>query len=166
LLLDEPTSAMDPESARLVRDSIAALRSDQRAIIICTHNLGEAEELADQIAIIRRGKIIAKGSSAALKQILLGAGEYILRLATPLNGIPELSPAVTLTAQGPDWLRYQTSTPESHNPQILDLMLKNNCPVVTLAEVPRSLEEVYLQAITAPDGVPLGETVEPEVADD
>ena len=39
LLLDEPTSAMDPESARLVRDEIARLRSSQRTIIICTHNL-------------------------------------------------------------------------------------------------------------------------------
>jgi ABC-2 type transport system ATP-binding protein len=39
LLLDEPTSAMDPESARLVRDSIASLRSANRAILICTHNL-------------------------------------------------------------------------------------------------------------------------------
>ena len=56
LLLDEPTSAMDPESARLVRDSIRELRSARRSIVICTHNLAEAEELADHIAIIRQGK--------------------------------------------------------------------------------------------------------------
>ena len=73
LLLDEPTSAMDPESARLVRDAIHSLRSANRAIIICTHNLAEAEELADQIAIIRRGRIIASGTVEALKQRLLGA---------------------------------------------------------------------------------------------
>ena len=60
LLLDEPTSAMDPESARLVRDAIHELRSANRTIVICTHNLAEAEELADQIAIIRRGQIIAQ----------------------------------------------------------------------------------------------------------
>ena len=47
LLLDEPTSAMDPQSARLVRDAIADLRGDRRAIILCTHNLVEAEQLAD-----------------------------------------------------------------------------------------------------------------------
>ena len=39
LLLDEPTSAMDPESARLVRDSLIELQSSERAVIICTHNL-------------------------------------------------------------------------------------------------------------------------------
>ena len=52
LLLDEPTSAMDPESARLVRDEIARLKSSQRTIVICTHNLADAEALADIIAII------------------------------------------------------------------------------------------------------------------
>ena len=55
LLLDEPTSAMDPASARLVRNAIKTLRSEERAIIVCTHNLAEAEELADKIAIIRAG---------------------------------------------------------------------------------------------------------------
>ena len=52
LLLDEPTSAMDPESARMVRESILGLRSGNRALVVCTHNLHEAEALADRIAII------------------------------------------------------------------------------------------------------------------
>ena len=111
LLLDEPTSAMDPESARLVRDSIANLRSDKRTIVICTHNLVEAEELADQIAIIRRGKIIAKGSPSSLKQTLLGPDEYILQLAVPLNGIPELPTNMEITSQGRDWIRYRRIHP-------------------------------------------------------
>ena len=76
LLLDEPTSAMDPESARLVRDEIASLRSSQRAIVICTHNLVEAEALADQIAIIYQGKILLSGTLAELKNNVLGATEY------------------------------------------------------------------------------------------
>ncbi len=151
LLLDEPTSAMDPESARLVRDSIAALRSDQRTIIICTHNLAEAEELADQIAIIRRGKIIARGTPAGLKQLLLGPGEYILKVAAPLNGIPHLPEAAQIVGRGPDWLRYTTNSPKDLNPIILRAFLDHQIPVLSLTEAPRSLEQVYLQAITAPD---------------
>ena len=58
LLLDEPTSAMDPESARLVRDEIARLKSTQRTIMLCSHNLTEVELLADKIAVIYRGKIL------------------------------------------------------------------------------------------------------------
>ena len=73
LLLDEPTSAMDPESARLVRDEIARLKSSQRTIVICSHNLTEVESLADQIAIIYRGKILLQGTLEELKRNVLGA---------------------------------------------------------------------------------------------
>ncbi len=152
LLLDEPTSAMDPESARLVRDSIKALRSAERAIVICTHNLAEAEELADKIAIIRRGKIIVRGSPAALKQTLLGPGEYEIRLAATLNGQPDaFPPGAEIISQGPNWLRYRTTSPQDVNPKILRSLLAYGLPVVSLQEVPRSLEDVYLQAILAPD---------------
>ena len=151
LLLDEPTSAMDPESARLVRDSIRQLRSESRAIIICTHNLAEAEELADQIAIIRRGKIIARGTPEALKLRLLGPVEYQVDLGAKLNGTPfSLPDGASLTGRGPDWMRFQTEAPEQVNHQILRFFLAQGFPVVRLSEVPRSLEDVYLQALQTP----------------
>jgi ABC-2 type transport system ATP-binding protein len=147
LLLDEPTSAMDPESARLVRDSIAALRSDKRAIVICTHNLAEAEELADQIAIIRQGNIITQGSPAALKQQLSGQTEFVLHLASSLNGLYDFPSMVAITSLGPDWVRYQTSAPAEHNPLVLRYFLDRDLPVTSLQEVTCSLEDVYLKAI-------------------
>ena len=154
LLMDEPTSAMDPESARLVRDSIRDLRSAERAIIICTHNLAEAEELADQIAIIRFGRIIVQGSPAALKRNLLGRAEYEIQLGVTLNGREAHFPdGVTITAQGSDWLRYQASQPKQINPKLLRLLLDQDIPVVSLREIPRSLEQVYLQAISTLDEV-------------
>ncbi len=153
LLLDEPTSAMDPESARLVRDAMLELRSSERTIAICTHNLAEAEELADQIAIIRRGKIIAYGAPEALKANLLGPAEYEVRLNTQLNGIkPHALGDITLTSSGQNWFRYCTSNPGENNPLLLRELLEEGLPVVSLHEVPRSLEKVYLQAIAAPDG--------------
>jgi len=148
LLLDEPTSAMDPESARLVRDAINKLRSDERTIMICTHNLVEAEELADQIAIIRRGKIIAQGPPQEMKTYILGPPEYELRLTKPLNGIPvSLPEGVALVSSGPDWIRYQTEDPIQVNPIILQNCIHEGLPVLSLQEVQRSLEQVYLQAI-------------------
>ena len=152
LLLDEPTSAMDPESARLVRDAIQQLRSANRAIIICTHNLPEAEELADQIAIIRRGRIIALGSPGQLKETLLGPAEFEVRLAQMLNGwIPSLPDQVTLTSQGEDWFRYTTAQPQDINPQVLHSLIMQELKVLSLSEVNRSLEKVYLQAISVPE---------------
>ena len=71
LLLDEPTSAMDPQSARLVHDALVQLRDQhRRSIVLCTHNLVEAEMMADHIAIIRRGRDrgrrIARGVESAV----------------------------------------------------------------------------------------------------
>ncbi|UCH59092.1 MAG: ABC transporter ATP-binding protein [Anaerolineales bacterium] len=150
LLLDEPTSAMDPESARLVRNSIQDLRSASRAVVICTHNLAEAEELADQIAIIRQGRIIAKGSPNSLKASLLGSPEYEVKFGSSLNGCDPILPSfITLTGRGSDWIRYKTSQQPEVNTVILRALLEQDLPVVGLVEVPRSLEQVYLQAISA-----------------
>lgn len=152
LLLDEPTSAMDPESSRLVRDAIRDLRSRERTILICTHNLVEAEELADQIAIIRRGRVIARGSSAALKLHLLGPAEYEVRLTGDLNGqkLPIPSGAIP-TGRGPDWFRYRTGSPQQDNPALLSRLVGDGFGVISLQEVPRSLEQVYLQAVNSAD---------------
>ncbi len=149
LLLDEPTSAMDPQSARLVRDAIHQLRSEERSIIICTHNLSEAEELADQIAIIRRGRIIAQGNPKTLKQQLLGIPEYEIQLGKGLNGhLPNLPNDVEVTGYGEIWLRYRTAHPERDNPAVLWYFLSNDMPVISLKETGGDLEQVYLRAIT------------------
>jgi ABC-2 type transport system ATP-binding protein len=148
LLLDEPTSAMDPDSARLVRNAIKSLRSAERALIICTHNLAEAEELADQIAIIRRGKIIVYGTPSHLKHTLLGPREYQIHLPVTFNDIlGNLPPEIEICAQGAGWIRYRTATPAMSNPQLLRALLGQGLAVIKLEELPRSLEQVYLEAI-------------------
>lgn len=152
LLLDEPTSAMDPHSARLVRDAIQELRSDNRSIMLCTHNLTEAEQLSDQIAIIRRGRIIAHDSATQLKGKLLGPAQMRLSLAQPLDGLAELlADLVEVIITGDDWLEYCTADPVQTNPKVLARLSESSLPVVTLAEVPRSLEAVYLQVVESSD---------------
>ena len=149
LLLDEPTSAMDPASARLVRNEISALRSSERSIIICTHNLSEAEELADRIAIIRRGKIIANDSPAALKQEMLGDPVYEVRFSESMNGnTPTLPQGVDIQEKGEDWLRFISNTPDVINPLVVKNLVKQGFHVVSIQEISRSLEQVYLQAVS------------------
>jgi ABC-2 type transport system ATP-binding protein len=148
LLLDEPTSAMDPHSARLVRDAVRSLRDHRRAIVLCTHNLSEAEALADRIAIIRRGRIVALGTPAELKMRLLGPPLMELRLASSLNGAAKLvSDLVRVEAQGEDWLRFSTPNPQETNPLVLRALASQGVGVVTMSQVPRSLEDVYLRVI-------------------
>jgi len=148
LLLDEPTSAMDPHSARQVRDAIRDLRKDGRAIILCTHNLAEAEELADRIAIIRRGRIIAQGTALELKARLLGPPLLELCFANNPDGFVErLSGLVEVESSGHNWLRYRVADPQTINPQVLAIAAESQIKVVTLSEVPQSLEEVYLRVV-------------------
>ncbi len=153
LLLDEPTSAMDPTSARLVRNAIKTLRSEDRAIIVCTHNLVEAEELADKIAIIRAGRIIALGTSSELKQQLLGPAEYRITFKESLNNrqLP-LPPGLDVMDKGSDWLMYQTASPQELNPLLLKNLLAADFAVVKLEEIERSLESVYLLAVNQKPG--------------
>jgi ABC-2 type transport system ATP-binding protein len=148
LFLDEPTSAMDPHSAKLVRDAIADLRRDKRTVVLCTHNLTEAEQLADRIAIVRRGQIIAQGTPTELKQRLLGDPMMEIKLAGPLNGLVNfLNDRVHVVAHGRDWVRYTVPDPAHCNPVLLAELTRRDTPVVTLSEVSRSLEEIYLRIV-------------------
>ncbi len=150
LLLDEPTSALDPSSARLVREAITGLRDHQRAIVICTHNLAVAEALADRIAIIQRGRVVAEGTLEELRERLLGPRLMDLQLSHPVDGAGDLiDTLVRVEERGEGWLRYSTPSPERMNPLVLRALAQREIPVVTLSVVPRSLEEVYLSAIKA-----------------
>ncbi|MDX1509714.1 MAG: ABC transporter ATP-binding protein [Nitriliruptorales bacterium] len=67
LMLDEPTTNMDPVAAKDVRTLIHRIaRAEGRTVILSTHNLAEASELCDRVAIVRHGRIIAVGSPAEL----------------------------------------------------------------------------------------------------
>jgi len=66
LFLDEPTAGVDPEGRIVVRDLIAAQRDRGRCILLTTHELAEAERLADRVVIIDRGRVLAEGTPAEL----------------------------------------------------------------------------------------------------
>jgi ABC-2 type transport system ATP-binding protein len=148
LLLDEPTSAMDPESARLVRDEIARLKSSSRTIVLCSHNLTEVELLADKIAIIYRGKILLQGTLDELKKNVLGASEYEVRFSEPWDAdmvpLPQGVERLEKTATS---FTVRVEAPQEVNPQILKALAKKSAPVMALQELPRTLEQVYLKVM-------------------
>jgi ABC-2 type transport system ATP-binding protein len=154
LFLDEPTTAMDPHSARTVRDAIAELRAARRTILLTTHNLAEAEALADRIVIVRGGAIVAQGTIAQLTRQLLGDPIWELRIAMRANGAgaqrlaPMLDDLARVEASGDDWVRFRCADPQQVNPRIAARLAERNIPLVALAELPRSLEDVYLSIVT------------------
>src|SRR5260370_29458548 len=67
LLLDEPSAALDPETARTLRDFIVSLRARHRAILLCTHDLDEAQRIADRVIVLYRGRIAREGTTDSLR---------------------------------------------------------------------------------------------------
>lgn len=154
LLLDEPTSAMDPQSAKQVRDAMSDLKRDHRTIILTTHNLTEAQQLADKIGVIRRGKLIANGTFAELSRRFVGDPLMEVQFAKSVNGaVGDLAGVVTVEETGERWLRYRTTDPARTNPAVLRTLMEHGAEIVTLSEVQQSLEAVYLQIVAEDEGL-------------
>jgi ABC-2 type transport system ATP-binding protein len=77
VFVDEPTAGMDPQARRTTWTLLEELREDGVTIVLTTHNMDEAERLADQIHVIDRGRLIASGSPYELTR---GSGESTIRL--------------------------------------------------------------------------------------
>jgi ABC-2 type transport system ATP-binding protein len=156
LLLDEPTSALDPLSARAVHQFIRERREAGTAIVLCTHNLPEAEELADRVALIAAGRLQRVGTQAELCRapdgleafLLTLAGEHDERVTALLAGVPGLQQPAALGG-GPTTCRYRyrTATPEATNALLSMRLAAAGRAVVGLTPQPRSLGEVYLETI-------------------
>ena len=153
LLLDEPTSAMDPLSAKQVRDAIIELQHDERTFLITTHNLTEAQSLADDIAIIRNGCIVAHGTFDELARQFVGDPVMELRTAVPFNGlVKDISDLVQVEESGDTWIRYRVPNPTATNPALLRRVAGLGVDVVTLAPLSQTLEDIYLQVVKEDEG--------------
>jgi len=144
---------MDPHSAKQVRDAVAQLRGLGHTVFLCTHNLYEAETLADRLAMIRKGQLIALGTAQQLKSKFLGAAEIEIRLAKPLG-----QPWSELVKDGPgesfrveeyaeNYFKYRTENPSETNPRLLKSLNDAGADIVTVSEIPQSLEQVYLKLV-------------------
>ena len=151
LLLDEPTSAMDPHSASHVRGAIQELRQDDRAIILTTHNLNEAEKLADRIAIINDGKIVAQGTADDLRRQL--SGERVMELTTDRllmvkeEDIACKLPKLDIEMIDEQTVRYRSANPLRDNPALIQVLGAYGIGTVILKEITPSLEEIYLSIV-------------------
>jgi len=146
LLLDEPTSAMDPQSAKQVRDAIIDLQKEERTFLITTHNLTEAQALANKIAIIRHGRIIAQGTLAELGQQMGSQVRIELRVNGALNGVAkDIGDMVEICETGDGWLQYSTPDASVTNPVLLRKLLGLGVEVVSLTPITSTLEDIYLK---------------------
>ncbi|MCV0404374.1 MAG: ABC transporter ATP-binding protein [Chloroflexi bacterium] len=148
--LDEPTSALDPSAAKLVRDFVATLRDAGRSIVVCTHNLDEAERLCDRIGIMRGTLLLVdtpanlrrQGRSAQVRVDLVGAR----RPASFLDLMAEL-PFVEGAQAVDGSLRVEVQDPRGDNPELVRTLVEAGARIVSVAEEVATLEQVYLDLV-------------------
>ena len=153
LLFDEPTAALDPEAARAIRDYVRELAHHRkRTILLCTHNLFEAEQLCHRLSIVQKGKQIAEGTPTELKAgSLKEPTTCVLRVRqrSPqlLACLSQIETIGAVQFDGSDVITYQTCDPAGANPRVIRAAVAAGADVLALGETTASLEEVYLKLV-------------------
>ncbi len=148
LFLDEPTAALDPEAARVVRDFIEELKGQGRTIFLCTHNLDEADRLCDRIAVLKQ-RLVQVDTPQNLRQQLYGRKvAFRLRTITPdlVAHLRALAFIQEMDIQDGQ-LILGLSDPDNQNPLIVRALVEAGADVQYVSELRHSLEEVYFKLI-------------------
>ncbi|HUP28137.1 MAG TPA: ABC transporter ATP-binding protein [Chloroflexia bacterium] len=169
IILDEPTSALDPEGAKMVRDFIGELKGEGRTIILCTHNLFEAQGLCDRVAIIKR-KLLRVGTPRDLQRSLFGRHVEV-RIAnasqTPgeeqydgENGIASMNDLAVFASGlegvgdvvvNGDRLIVSSMDPDEITPGLVRALVEHGAEILRVAEVEHTLEMAYLDLVARQD---------------
>ena len=148
LFLDEPTAALDPEAALLVRDFILELRKQGRTIFLTTHNLDEADRLCDRIAVFKT-RLLVLDTPARLRSQLYGR-KVVFHLSNPSTRLAEKVrklPFVQDAKLIDNKLLVTLDDPEQQNPQVVRALVGWGADIQFVGELRHSLEDVYLQFV-------------------
>jgi ABC-2 type transport system ATP-binding protein len=152
LFLDEPTTGLDPQSRRALWEQVRELRDQGSAIFLTTQYLEEAAELADRIAILQAGRLVAQDTPVGLRRRHGG-----LRLRLRLDQQPPATPSWASNGQGPDqrgWMTRPVSSVDQAR-TVLDELVHSGAPIAEVHLDEPTLEDAYLaltgsQPSTAP----------------
>ncbi len=151
LFLDEPTAGLDPEAAKMVRDLIETLRTRERTIFLCTHNLDEADRLCDRIALVKT-RLIAVGRPQELKERLYGR-KTVIHLAVVPPGIEEALdlPFIRKVERVDNCLIVTLTDPGRENPIIVKRLVELGVQIQFVTELKVSLEDLYFDLMEGDD---------------
>ncbi|GAA0793614.1 ABC transporter ATP-binding protein [Marinobacterium sediminicola] len=153
LFLDEPTAGVDVELRRDMWEMVRGLREDGVTVILTTHYIEEAEEMADRIGVINRGELVLVEDKAELIQ-KLGQKQLHLHLQTPLTELPpSLKPFNLVLSEEGTQLTY-TFDAHQETSGIADLLRglsELNIDLKDLQSKQSSLEEIFVSLVHRPE---------------
>jgi ABC-2 type transport system ATP-binding protein len=145
LFLDEPTTGLDPQSRRALWDTIAALRTRGKTVVLTTHYMDEAERLCDRVAIVDHGKAIALGTPAEL--IDQTGGQHLVEVSTrpalPPEAFDGLSGMRSVRAKG-DGLALSIDEPHVALPALVARLGERGVEPTRLVSRTATLDDVFL----------------------
>ncbi len=148
LFLDEPTTGFDPAARRRSWELIENLTGLGKTVLLTTHYLDEAEQLADRVVVIAGGSLVAQGTPAELRADLGGATTISFRIPTGDDPVDELLGAVTGEVKGRNGrLEIRTTSPTADLHTVTGWAVQRSFELVELAVAPASLEDVYLDLV-------------------
>jgi ABC-2 type transport system ATP-binding protein len=150
LMLDEPTTGLDPQSRRQLWELIRGFRTQERTVLLTTHYMDEAERLCDRVAVVDHGKVIALGSPHELIAEL--GGEHVVEFtlnadgdhATPAPGFLEELPSVRSVRQEADHWCLSVEEPHVALPALLARLKERGHELASLTTRHASLEDVFV----------------------
>jgi ABC-2 type transport system ATP-binding protein len=151
LLMDEPFSGLDPVNASLLKSAFLEMRDAGKTIIFSTHQLDQAEELCDSVAIIDHGRIVTAGPTREVKR---SVGHQVVRIATSTDRLAGNGngrwlhevPHVQVIREGNDFteLRVDAGTDPQ---QILQAAMRGHGEVLRFEVADPSLEDVFVTLV-------------------
>ncbi len=149
VFLDEPTTGLDPDAARTVREFIDRIRGEGRTVFLCTHNLDEADRLCDRIAFFRR-TIIRIDTPARLRAELYGHTTEFRLMPHPrpedLARIQAVTGVSEVRAENGS-LVVSSADPLATNPRVVRALVDGGAELAYVTERRASLEDVYLRIV-------------------
>lgn len=147
LFLDEPTTGLDPQNRQYVWDLVQEFKRAGKTVILTTHNMDEADKLADELVIIDRGRVIASGTPARLKANLKGENSVTLEFERPIGQSDIQSLTGCLECHSSEEQRGWRVLTKSMVPLMaaaLELSASRQNPILHVAVQQVTLEDVFI----------------------
>ena len=169
LFLDEPTPGLDAQTARAIRDLVRRLNAEGTTVFLSTHQIEEANQLCDRVAIINHGQIAAIDTPERLKRAFRRVQSVEVALeppagSEPAGGFLAALPGVTNCVKMGDKWRLYTEDPSALLPQVMDYARARDLRVISLSTLSPSLEDVFLEITGQQVGTVRHETSERQEA--